>query len=747
MFRRLLPLPTLRGRMYGITLTSDSDTTPLLWLGGPDDAWAAVTNTDAVGSPSTFRCGLATIAGLDYLLGSGLFRTESSLGVYRAAGMPPGLSPLTYSMNAAVHTVLVGAPGTLVPDGSNVAYRVTWHKTENGVTVGGPPTGRLVIRNIAGTSGYAAAVTKNVALRIPLPYRQDSETLQVDTTYFWRLWRSRVSATDTADDEMYQVAEAFVTAGDVVAGYSAFTDQTPDTFIIGQAKLHTNATNYPESGLANGVLFADEPPVRNARDVTFFADCLWMTGVLDRGQLNLQLLSVGFAAGNTIVVNGVTLTAVAGAPVNPGDFTIVGGLATLSLNIEATARNIVDAYNRTAGIATVQAHYVSLGTQAPGNIVFRAHGTTNVFSAQSAAAGALFQPNITTATANTVDFGARNQVRFTKPGRGDSWPLCNSLQVGPSGGIVFRLMPFRERMLCFSTTGLYEITGTDYSNFTVTLVDSTLRLIEQNSVSQVDDAVYALTRQGVVEITDGGQSYVSESIEPTIQAILQSYDAGLALNDYGSTAFSVGDNRNHLYWLFYQTDGAASPYANRWLCFDARSRKWSTGSLLAGQIRGAACIQASTGLVVVANSEVGAATIPARVFVQRNLLDGTTDYNDTSAAGTDTPVSAVATFQWQVPDTDSRQHWQQLQLQFENGEQSFYPRPTGVLLQWATDVVAAVTAVLYTVAAAILRIGTPLNYRRATRQQVTLTHNTAQHVGLVAVNQTVSSAPAPRVTK
>ena len=522
MFRRLLSKPTLLRQMYGISIGAAAARS--LWLFDPDGAGAAVADSDAVGQPGEARADLASIGALDYLTGGSsltpLLRTGSTLGGYRAAGMPSGLSPLTYSMNAAVHTVLVGAPGTLLPDGSNVAYRVTWHKIENTFTLGGAPTGRLVIRNIAGTSGYAAAVTKNVALRIPLPYRQDSTTLRVDTTYFWRLWRSRVSATDTADDQMYQVAEAFVTAGDIAAGYASFTDQTPDVFILGQARLHTNSTDFPEAGLANGLTFADDAPPKGARGIANFANCLWLPAGVERGQLNLQLLSTGFAAGNTITVISyvnslpsitTVLTAVAGAPAAAGDFTIVGGLATLSLNIEATARNIVDAFNRTTGVAECQAFYVSLGTQAPGNIIFRVHGTAAYLSVQSATAGALFQPNVTALTSGVPSFENRNLLRFSKEGRGDSWPVCNTLTVGPAGSVILAVQEFRERLLCFTTEGLYEVTGTDYSNFTTALVDSTVRLIQRFSIAAVEDAVYALTRQGVVEIT-GGSAADSEGV-------------------------------------------------------------------------------------------------------------------------------------------------------------------------------------------------------------------------------------------
>jgi hypothetical protein len=707
-----------------------------LYRGSPTTSWFTIADTSASCVASARKARLATCGGSTYVCNESVRRIQGS--AYRAAGMPRGLPPFTYSMNPAVYSVLNGAGGYL-PDGANAAYRVTYHVKVNGVELGGAPTSRLIIRNIAGTSGYAAAVTQQVRLRIPVPYEQDSWTQLVSTSHFYRLWRSRVATgADTADDEMYLVGEAFFTATDITNGYAVFTDLTPDTFLYGQSRLNTNSSNYPplESGLVNGQTYADEPPPR-CNDIAEFAGCMWYAAPINRFGLNLRLLSASFVAGDTVTINGQVCTAVAGVPVNPGDFTIVTVLASLSLNIEATARNLVDAYNRTTARATAQGHYISQGSQAPGMMFFEGQ-RNQVFQAQSAAAGALFQPNITTATPFPSTLSNFNVVYFSKPGRPDAVPPINAITVGPSGARIERIVMFRERLLCFSTAGIYQITGTDFNNFTPSLVDGTARIFQQESVVIQEDACFAWCYSGIVRIDDGGTQVISNRIEPNVASIFaQTY--GIEYGTIFGDGFAVADKTNHIVYFFYTLGGTGQANCAQWLEYDARNDKWSTGATTDGTGRGCGEFQQSTGLLALGNgsSNQFAPTGVAKAFIQRNAMNATTDYTDDTPLGVAQAIQSTALFQLQLPDPDARQHWQQLLLQFENGEFAPYVRPSGVQLSWTTDVVSLAGGASYPLTSAILRVETPATARRATRQQVQLRHVLGESCGLIILNQSM----------
>lgn len=716
-----------------------------LYLGSPDSAWSALTNSGGV-STTTRPARMAVCGGSTYVSYGGVRRLSSGFGAHRAAGMSRGISPYTYSMNPAVYSVLTATGAPFLPDAANVAYRITYHVKNGAAEISGPPTSRLVVRNISGTSGYAAATTRSVTLRIPIPFGVDTTGgTQVDVSHYWRLWRSRVATgADSADDELYEVGEAFFTASDLTNGYAVFTDSTPDTFLLTSAKLNTNSSNFPtlEAGLLNGQTQADELPPARCQDIAQFAGCMFYAQPQPRAAYFMTLLSPSFTAGNTIVINGTTLTAVAGVPVNPGDFTFVTALTTLGLNIEATARNICDAFNRTSGRNNITASYISQGTQLPGQIFLEAGASVSTFAIQSATAGGLFRPNLTTLINNNAP-DSKNEVWFSKLGRPDAVPVGNVLTVGPSSATVYRIVPFRERLLCFTTAGLYQISGTYYGNFTVSLVDATSRIFQQECVVVQDDKCFAWCFNGILQISDGGTTYVSTPIEPTLQTIVNQTAYFGSATIYGD-AFAVAGKSDHLVYFFYTVSGGGQQNCTKWLEYDARSKKWSTGATTDGTGRGCGAIQASSGLLVLGNgsSNIFSPTGVAKCFIARALYDGTTDYNDDTPAGVAQPIIGTATFQLQVPDTDARQHWQQLLLEFENGEQSYFPRPTSIGVNWETDVAGASGETVYALTSPLLRVETPANQRRATRQRVTLRHTGAEHIGLLVLNQSIAQTTA-----
>lgn len=868
-FTSVIPSKTLGTRVLAYSPEGE------FWIGGPAVAWAKLTSP-SIYAPSGSVARGALLGPGHYLVSGGVYRVESDLTSFQAAGMPRGLAPTVYSMNAAVYSVLQGAPGTLLADGSNVAYRVTWHRKDasGNFELGGPPSSRLVVRNIGGTSGYAGGVVKNVRLRIPLVEQQDTLSTPVGTSYFWRLWRSRISATDTADDEMYLVAEAFVTATDVANGYAQVDDLTPDAFLLTSPRLHTNAVNFPplEAGVLNGQTNADEAPPR-AGDVASFAGCMFYAALTFRAFQALALIALPAVNETLAFVNSsghtITLKCVAGAPANPGEYTLVAGLATLGLNIEATARNMIDAFVLAslgvgAGLAGM---YVSQGTQLPGQMAFEFASalTTFAITPSNAAAGAKFRPAVPAGGLAVQPVSQANLLAFSKLNRPDAVPPVNQMVVGPAASSVLRIVAFRERLLCFTNEGLYAVDGTDYSNFRVSLVDSSLRLLAPETVCVLEDRCYAWCKEGVAEISSGGRTIISAPIEPTLQAILTAaVDANGSPSGVINGAFAVADRKSHRVMFFYTPADASFARASSWLEWDARERKWSTGTFAqpgdnatarlstsgqvvptsalngttlsveistdggltfpttrshvfvgefntindlfldldsdavfqgtelfiaetatellilttamgysnvirikststavgAGKLQftslqtsggtevdtvSCGCTLYSSDVPLLANAEAAPATPtrPAKAWTARTSFP----YQDDRYNGTSRAIRSSATFQFQTPDTDARHHWQQLLLMFEAGEQSAYPLPSGVTLTWDTDTTPNVGGASYAVTRPILRVETPSLARRATRQRVTLGHVLAEHLGLVALNQTVARSEPARFPK
>lgn len=669
-----------------------------------------------------------TLAGpAHYLQGEeGPRRLESNLSSLFYAGMPRAMAPDTYNMNAAAYTVITPAAGSWLANGANAAYRLTWHKKDasGNYELGGPPTGRVVIRNIAGSSGFTGGVA-NVTLRIPLPVALGSSfaSAGVSASYFWRLWRSRSAATGTADDEMYLVAEAFVTAGDIIAGYATVVDVTPDDILSRGPVLHTNAVNFPEAGITNGVVYADDSPPR-CEDMAFFADCLFCGNISGRASALLTLVTLP-VAGDTITVNGVVLTAVAGAP-GAAQFTAVAGLATLSLNLEATARNIVEAIRLIGPTAAVRAYHVSQGTQAPGSIFVEHYAFNTGFTMQSSVA--VFRPNIVTAqTFNPVT--ETNTIAFSKAGRPDAVPVVNRLTVGPSDSRILRMIPQRNQLIVFTDAGLFRVTGTTAFDFAVTAYDQTFRLWSHDLVAQVDDAVYAWGVEGIAKITEASVGIISTPIEPTVLNLLQSQTN---IDNIKLNGFAVGYRLNHKVQFWYNTS-SSTPSCQDWLEYDTRTETWSLGDCRVGAVGAKSFGTARFSddrLILVNWNGTG---IDAYLYAERFPWEAT-PYVDEASDGTTLTTQSSAQFQFQCPDVEARPHWQQFLMQFEDGEASHYPHPTAVNVTWLVD--ATSEAYAATVSSPVLRLESPTSVRRDTRQQVTIAHTASEHCGIILVDQT-----------
>lgn len=640
----------------------------------------------------------------------------------RSAGMPRGMAPDTYNMDGGVYNVITPAAGAWLGAGANVAYRVTWHRYDSyaansGVVYGGPPTGRLVVRNIAGSSGFTGGVA-NVTLRIRLPFEHGSASTAITTSYFWRLWRSQVSTTGTASDEMYLVAEAFVTAGDLVNGYSTVTDVTPDDVLVGAPRLHTNAVNVPdgETPFIAGIDNADDPPPK-AEDLADFAGCMFAGNVQDRAAQAL-VLTTTLAAADTVTVNGTVLTAVAGAPA-ANQFTAVVGLATLALNIEATARNIVEAANRISATTGVRAYHLTQSASSPGIILFERllHDSSFTLACSVAA----FRPNVVGSKTFSV-VPRTNAIKVGKPGRPDAMAPNLELTAGPADSRVLRLVAQKDALIAFTDLGLYRITGS-YPDFVVTEFEQTFKLLSPDLVCQTDDAVYAWGVEGIAEITENDCTIISGPIEP----LLKSYTDATTLPYLEASGFAVGYRLSHRAMFFFNSS-STNPDALRWLEFDARTKTWAQGLLRDGKSCGAARWRDDR----LALGNWNGTSVDAYLFLEK-FPNETTPYSDDNRSGVAEAVETSVKFQFQVPGVDVRPHWRDLLLQFESGEFSSYPLPTGITVTWAID--GGTSAYAAAISEALVRLATPDAVARATRQQIQLTHNTSEHFGLLAVEQ------------
>lgn len=586
------------------------------------------------------------------------------------AGLPKSIGVDRYGPA----NVLTGTGGFLA-DGQCVAYRAVIGRTSNGTLQLGSPGSRNVVANAAGTSGYSGGVARNVVVRVLLPYANNTATTALTTDYFIQLYRSgQVAVGQTPSDEMQLVFEAYLTAGNISAGYVDITDLQPDA--LRGAFLYTNP-NTGEEGVRVGVLNANDPPP-SAWDVAWWRDCMWYadrardTSQAGRRRLSLQILGTGSAGldvSDTLTIAGQTYTGIAPGTPAAGEFVVETAYAA-SVNIERTATNLVAAINKNASNTTVYAYYVSgSAPDAPGKILIESR-LVNASSFSASYSGSnpnAFMPSLSVTVAAEQD-SAGNRLYFSKPGQPEAVPAVNFLEVGPNGSSILRLAPLGNQLYALSNAGLYRILGDNFTNWQVDPVDLTCICAAPESAVTLDGSLYFLTSQGAVEVTEGRVAYVSGDIDSDLRSVLQSllFNPADGTNTLSLYAFSVAHLLDHrvLFWLPASTSATSCSYA---YVFDRRARAWSrwyrTADTLANaQAHSCGCYSQSGPTAV--GMTLGTATTDGWCFIERRTF-GLTDYEDNLDNEDKVPIQRAVKWAYQdAGDASTGKHWREVQFLF-----------------------------------------------------------------------------------
>ncbi len=674
-------------------------------------------------------------------------RVESGLSVARYAGMPRGQDTIGGG------GYLAGGTANPLADGYARAYRLTWHRKDNdGVELGGAPTARKVVANRTYTTGYVGTA-RAVALEYPTPPEFGTEQTPLTTDYFWRLWGTHTyneAAGELGNDEMFLVAERYLTAGEIASLGFVYLDDTPDAFLLSSPRLHTNLYNFPpgEAGLLQGVANEDAPPPA-ANDIAYWQDVMWYADFTYRPRLTLALIA-NFAAGDTVTTvsstgGGGTVTLTAGT-----DFGIFTGGPTLAINLRQTVALMMAAFNDVLGPNSGQGIWgYSVGTSStqPGLFYLElALGGVGgaAFSFNTSVPGK-FQTTEGYILGNDAPTGAApNGLAFSKPLRADAVPPVNVLSVGPADLRILRLYPLGQRLLVFTDSGIYQVTGRTFADFAVNPFDLGYRLIGREMVAECDEKIYAWCYEGVIEISSGGVTVVSTPIEPTIEALMVSAANGTApllqtgRAAFGQLGFAVAyRNQHQVRFHFPGAVSLSSMYGSQgWLSFDTRTRAWARGLFSLKSIggfpdaRSCGVVRFGDDLLCVGCWSTGTDTF---LFLERRAYVAS-DFLDDARDGTQAPLVSTMRMQYQLPDEAGAQHWQQTVINWDAEEISWRPLPTTVTVIHATEEGAAPSQSV-AVSELATRVEPPQDARRGQRLYVQVTHSLAEYCGIVGLSQ------------
>jgi hypothetical protein len=137
-----------------------------------------------------------------------------------------------------------------------------------------------------------------------------------------------------------------------------------------------------------------------------------------------------------------------------------------------------------------------------------------------------------------------NHIAPSKTGRPEEVPMAYAIPVGAANFEILNTVQLRDTFFIFKEDGLWIATGEDHKNISVQQFDPTCILVAIDSVALLNNAIFALSRKGVVKITENGVEIISDMVRNPIQSIVTSIGSNYNLKISG-TAYE-SENKYYL---------------------------------------------------------------------------------------------------------------------------------------------------------------------------------------------------------
>jgi hypothetical protein len=427
--------------------------------------------------------------------------------------------------------------------GETVGYRMVLGYTDvnNNLHISAPAQ-RFVISNPGGGSAGTVSLTWYIPPSMP-------------TGYFYQIYRTKQiadisSVAQDPGDEMYLVVQKTLTSTDISNAFITYTDSTPDV-LLGQV-LYTNPSQQTIAG-ANY-----QPPL--AKDITYYKGNMLYANTITRQQAVINMVAVP-ANNDTITIGGVVYTAKSSETASSGFYKAFTG-GTVGQNIDSTARSLVHVINTFTSNTVYWAVYTSNYTSLPGQITLLERGIGGSAFPIISSSGTNFSPQIpvsgtTYSSSNNVN---KHYVYTSKVQIPEAVPLGNFIPVGTADKAILRIKALRDSVFVFKEDGIWRILGTDITNFTVSLFDSTVILTAADSVVTLNNQIWGMTNQGVVATSDSGTVIQSRAIERDLLTLSSSL-----FTNYPTITFGIGYESDRHYNLCTPTNSTDAVATQNWV--------------------------------------------------------------------------------------------------------------------------------------------------------------------------------------
>jgi len=367
------------------------------------------------------------------------------------------------------------------------------------------------------------------------------------------------------------------TAGDDIAPDDIYNkviilqDSTPDD--LRGADLYTNATQ-------QGALQANyEPPQCN--DLALYQNHMFYANTESKYSLSVDLLAVDFTGGtqsaledgDTITINGVTYTGASTEDASSDQF-LISNTADYLVDLDLTARSIVNVVNKSASNTDIWAFYDSGEEDLPGKLRFveRDYGDAVAFTMSSSRPNA-WSPDIGSSTSTATNEARPNRIYYSKFQQPEAVPLLNYFDVGAANDEILRILPLRSILLIFTTAGIYKLTGATSSSFQVSLLDDTAKLIAPDTLVALNNTAVGLFDQGVSQVSYSSVQILSRPIEGDLNAL-----RGAAGDKISELGFGISYETDRKYMIALpETSAATAPQII--YVYNVFTQSWTTYDL------------------------------------------------------------------------------------------------------------------------------------------------------------------------
>lgn len=131
------------------------------------------------------------------------------------------------------------------------------------------------------------------------------------------------------------------------------------------------------------------------------------------------------------------------------------------------------------------------------------------------------------ATCVTAKDDLNGAIGWSKNDEPEHFTLAAYQPVGNEALPIQRMLPTRAALWIFKEDGLFRLSGSAAPYWSVESYDPTVRLLRPDAAVASNDAIYAWTSRGVIELSDGGSRIISTQIASELDAY-QRYHAANA---------------------------------------------------------------------------------------------------------------------------------------------------------------------------------------------------------------------------